>query len=80
MQGGSTTAPRSTELRHPCAWDSGAAVTERASGRDDALVSLVRRLLSSLAIVAAAAGLIAFATLGAFDNHQDPFPHSVLSR
>jgi hypothetical protein len=29
--------------------------------------------------VAAAAGLVAFATLGAFDNHQDPFPHSLLS-
>jgi hypothetical protein len=43
-------------------------------------VSVLRRLLTSAAIVSAAVGLVAFATLGAFDNHQDPFPHSVLGR
>jgi hypothetical protein len=53
---------------------------ERRAGRNDALVSACRRLLGSLAIVSAAAGLVAFGTLGEFDNHQDPFPHSVLSR
>jgi hypothetical protein len=42
-------------------------------------VAVLRKLLSSVAIVGAATGLITFATLGAFDNHEDPFPHSVLS-
>ena len=68
------------ELDHPAGCLSRAVVTERDAGGNDALVSVVRRLLGSLVIVSAAAGLIAFATFGAFDNHQDPFPHSVLSR
>ena len=43
------------------------------------LVAVIKRLVSSVAIVSAAVGLITFATFGAYDNHQDPFPHSVLS-
>jgi hypothetical protein len=34
---------------------------------------------ASLATVLAAAGLIAFAHLGAFDDGNDPFPHSVVA-
>ena len=38
-----------------------------------------RKYASSLVPVAAAAGLIAFAHLGAFDNGNDPFPRSVIA-
>jgi hypothetical protein len=38
-----------------------------------------RKVAASLAAVAAAAGLIAFAHLGAFDNSNDPFPRSVIA-
>jgi hypothetical protein len=37
-----------------------------------------RKVAASLAAVAAAAGLVAFSHLGAFDNSNDPFPHSVV--
>ncbi|WP_167761533.1 hypothetical protein [Blastococcus sp. CT_GayMR19] len=37
-----------------------------------------RRVAASLAAVAAAAGLVAFSHLGAFDDSNDPFPHSVV--
>ena len=46
---------------------------------DDASGSLARRTAASLAAVAAAAGLIAFAHLGAFDDSSDPFPRSVIA-
>ncbi|MGY1742713.1 MULTISPECIES: hypothetical protein [unclassified Blastococcus] len=39
--------------------------------------SLCRKLLSSLAVVAAAAALPLFASVGAFRDGADPFPHSV---
>jgi hypothetical protein len=39
----------------------------------------VRRIAASLAAVAAAAGLIAFAHLGAFHDGNDPFQHSVVA-
>jgi hypothetical protein len=39
----------------------------------------VRKAAASLAAVAAAAGLIAFAHLGAFDDSNDPFQHSVVA-
>jgi hypothetical protein len=38
-----------------------------------------RKVAASLVPVAAAAGLIAFAHLGAFDNSNDPFPRSVIA-
>ena len=38
---------------------------------------LVRKVLSSLGIVAAAVGLMTFVTLGSFDDAEDPFPRSV---
>ncbi|MGY1823850.1 hypothetical protein [Geodermatophilus sp. SYSU D00079] len=38
---------------------------------------LVRKVLSSLGVVAAAAGLVTFPHLGAFDATDDPFPYSV---
>ena len=37
-----------------------------------------RKVAASLVAVAAAAGLVAFSHLGAFDNSNDPFPHSVV--
>ncbi|MBB3082733.1 hypothetical protein [Geodermatophilus sabuli] len=40
-------------------------------------MQLVRRVLSSLGIVGAAVGLMAFVTLGSSDDAEDPFPHSV---
>jgi hypothetical protein len=39
----------------------------------------VRKLAASLATVATAAGLVAFAHLGAFDSSNDPFQHSVIA-
>jgi hypothetical protein len=38
-----------------------------------------RKVAASLAAVASAAGLIAFAHLGAFDDSNDPFQHSVIA-
>lgn len=38
-----------------------------------------RKVAASLAAVAAAAGLIAFSHLGAFDAGDDPFQHSVVA-
>ncbi|MGY1590477.1 hypothetical protein ACI79D_00715 [Geodermatophilus sp. SYSU D00708] len=38
---------------------------------------LAKKVVSSLGVVAATAGLWAFATLGAFGDGNDPFPHSV---
>jgi hypothetical protein len=40
-------------------------------------VLVLRKLSSSLAVVLAAAGLMAFATLGDFGDRGDPFPRSV---
>jgi hypothetical protein len=40
-------------------------------------VLVLRKLSSSLGVVLAAAGLMAFATLGDFGDRADPFPHSV---
>ena len=39
----------------------------------------VRKVVASLAAVAAAAGLVAFAHLGAFDDGNSQFPHSVIA-
>lgn len=39
----------------------------------------VRKIAASLAVVAAAAGLVAFSHLGAFDDSNDPFQHSVIA-
>jgi hypothetical protein len=40
-------------------------------------VLLVRKVLSSLGVVGALVGLMAFVTLGSFDDAEDPFPYSV---
>jgi hypothetical protein len=40
---------------------------------------VIRRVTASVAAVAAATGLVAFAHLGAFRDGSDPFPHSVLA-
>ncbi|TQN44393.1 hypothetical protein FHU33_3895 [Blastococcus colisei] len=39
-------------------------------------MTLARKLLASLTTIAAAAGLMAFGTLGAFEDTQDYFPAS----
>ncbi len=39
--------------------------------------SPLRKLLSSLAVIGAAAALPLFAALGAFTDAESPFPHSV---
>jgi hypothetical protein len=41
--------------------------------------SRLRKVAASLAAVSVAAGLIAFAHLGAFDESNDPFQHSVIA-
>jgi hypothetical protein len=41
--------------------------------------AVIRRVTASVAAVAAATGLVAFAHLGAFRDGSDPFPHSVLA-
>ncbi len=41
-------------------------------------VSLPRKLLASLATIAASAGLMAFGTFGTFDNSDEPLPGSVV--
>lgn len=41
--------------------------------------AVIRKVTASMAAVAAVAGLIAFAHLGAFRDGSDPFPHSVLA-
>ncbi len=41
------------------------------------VVTLSRRLLTSLAIIAAAVGVMAFGTFGTFEDTQDHFPRSV---
>jgi hypothetical protein len=46
-------------------------------GRGRAL-DMGRRIAASVAAVAAAAGLVVFSHLGAFDDGNDPFPHSVV--
>lgn len=43
-------------------------------------MSLTRKLLASLTTVAAAAGLMVFGTLGAFEDTHDYFPPSVVAR
>jgi hypothetical protein len=47
------------------------------SGRSRALET-GRKVAASLAAVATAAGLVAFSHLGAFDESNAPFPHSVV--
>ena len=43
-------------------------------------VTLPRKLLASLATIAAAAGLMAFGTFGAFETGDDDgFPHAVIA-
>jgi hypothetical protein len=42
-----------------------------------AAVSMLRKSLASLAVLAAAVGLIAFGTVGAFDDSRGDFPRSV---
>ena len=42
-------------------------------------VTVWRKVLASLAVVAVAGGLMAFAAFGSFSNEHDPFPHSVLA-
>jgi hypothetical protein len=43
-------------------------------------VTTTRKLLASLATVAAAAGLMAFGTYGAFEDTREDFPSSVIAR
>lgn len=43
------------------------------------LRALGRKLASSVATIAATGALTAFATLGAFTDDSDPFPHSVVA-
>lgn len=45
----------------------------------DRVPGRLRKVAASLAAVSAAAGLIAFAHLGAFDDSIDPFQHSVVA-
>jgi hypothetical protein len=52
-------------------------VTLRGRSPQDVAVLLLRKVLSSLGVVAAAVGLMGFATLGSFDDARDPFPQSV---
>lgn len=40
---------------------------------------VLRKLAASVTTLAVAVGLAAFATFGAFDNGDDPFPHSQLA-
>jgi hypothetical protein len=42
-------------------------------------VTLPRKILASLTTIAAGAGLMVFATVGAFDSTSDPFPRSFLA-
>jgi hypothetical protein len=44
---------------------------------DQPVPSLLRKLLSSLAVVGVAAALPVFAAVGAFTDSADPFPPSV---
>jgi hypothetical protein len=41
-------------------------------------VTTIRKLAASLAVVAAATGLMAFGTWGAFEDTDDYFPQSVV--
>ncbi|MFW3170916.1 hypothetical protein [Geodermatophilus sp. CPCC 206100] len=54
---------------------AGAPTRREQAGRRH---GLLRKVGASLATVAATGGLVAFATLGAFEDAQDPFPHAVL--
>lgn len=38
-----------------------------------------RKVLATVAVVAVAGGLMAFAAFGSFSNSHDPFAHSVLA-
>jgi hypothetical protein len=68
------------EPARPTGWPLTQALTDGDAGNDDAWVLVTRKLMASFAIMTAATGLITFATFGAFDNQQDPFPHSVSAR
>lgn len=43
------------------------------------MTTTLRKILASLAVVGAWAGLVAFATFGAFEDSNDYFPHSVIA-
>jgi hypothetical protein len=60
--------------------DASAGQPDRDVGSADAarVPGVIRKVTASVAAVAAAAGLIAFAHLGAFRDGSDPFPPSVL--
>ena len=60
--------------------DTSAGQPDRDVGSADAarVPEVIRKVTASVAAVAAAVGLIAFAHLGAFRDSGDPFPHSVL--
>ncbi len=57
---------RSSERRRPTEQSSALTVTDADAGRQDARVPLARRLLASLATVAAAGALMLFGTVGEF--------------
>lgn len=40
---------------------------------------MLRRIAASVAVVTTAAGLMAFAHYGSFDNGRDPFPYSIVT-
>jgi hypothetical protein len=44
---------------------------------DQSVPPLLRKLLSSVAVIGAAAALPLFAAVGSFGDGTDPFPHSV---
>lgn len=59
-------------------------ITEReGAGHDDRVPrfrspqSVLAKVGASVAVVATATGLCAFATFGSFDDRHDPFPHSI---
>jgi hypothetical protein len=56
--------------------DVGSAERAAAVGRP---LEFGSKVGASVAVVAVAAGLIAFAHLGAFRDGNDPFPHSVIA-
>lgn len=58
----------------------GAGVTEGDVVRQAARVTVWRRVLATVAVVAVAGGLMAFAAFGSFSNRHDPFTHSVVAR
>ena len=43
-------------------------------------MTLWRKVLATLAVVAVVGGVMAFAAFGSFENSHDPFPQSVVAR